>query len=137
MSEAEVYCRRCNVTKPETARFCDTCGSGLITRSRSLQGPVDEIPSDQLLGHTLAGAYRVDSVISRGTTSCVYRGMNLRLNQTVAIKVLARHLAGNSSLMSRFEAEARVQAKRKNSLVSRVLDDPENGVLLRRRQVCG
>ena len=42
-----------------------------------------------LVGTVLDGRYRVDTMIATGGTSSVYRGLDLRLDRPVALKVMA------------------------------------------------
>ena len=63
-----------------------------------------------LLGQQL-GPYRVVSLIGAGGMGEVYKAKDTRLNRTVAIKVLPRHLAERKDLRQRFEREARAIAE--------------------------
>ncbi|WP_078852764.1 serine/threonine-protein kinase [Streptomyces sp. NRRL S-1824] len=65
-------------------------------------------PSD-LLGRQIAG-YRVESEIGRGGMAVVYRARDLRLDRTVALKLLAPELARNETFRKRFTHESRVAA---------------------------
>jgi serine/threonine protein kinase len=67
----------------------------------------DEPPS--LVGKQL-GPYQVLGVIGAGGMGEVYKGRDTRLNRTVAIKVLPRHLSERADLRQRFEREARAIA---------------------------
>lgn len=65
----------------------------------------------ELLGVLLDARYRVDAVIARGGMSTVYRGIDLRLDRPVAIKVMDPSFAGDPAFLSRFELEARSVAR--------------------------
>ncbi|MFJ7422308.1 serine/threonine-protein kinase [Streptomyces uncialis] len=62
-----------------------------------------------LLGRRIAG-YRVESEIGRGGMAVVYRARDLRLDRTVALKLLAPELARNDTFRRRFTHESRVAA---------------------------
>ncbi|MFE0698808.1 serine/threonine-protein kinase [Streptomyces sp. NPDC058872] len=62
-----------------------------------------------LLGREIAG-YRVESEIGRGGMAVVYRARDLRLDRTVALKLLAPELARNDTFRKRFAHESRVAA---------------------------
>lgn len=64
---------------------------------------------DPLIGTTL-GAYQILSEIGRGGMGIVYRGYQASLNRSVALKVLAAHLAHDKLLVDRFLHEARFTA---------------------------
>ncbi|WP_127782477.1 Stk1 family PASTA domain-containing Ser/Thr kinase [Rhodococcus sp. X156] len=65
----------------------------------------------ELLGVLLDGRYRIDSPIAHGGMSTVYRGVDLRLDRPVAIKVMAPHFADDPAFLARFELEARSVAR--------------------------
>jgi len=65
---------------------------------------------DPLLGKVLEERYRVDELIARGGMATVYRGIDLRLGRTVALKVLGGVLANDPDFVERFTQEARATA---------------------------
>ncbi|OQR61234.1 serine/threonine protein kinase [Streptomyces maremycinicus] len=70
--------------------------------------PFSGRPSE-LVGRRIAG-YRVESEIGRGGMAVVYRAHDLRLDRTVALKLLAPELARNDVFRKRFTHESRVAA---------------------------
>jgi serine/threonine-protein kinase len=74
-------------------------------------------------GVTLARRYRLEQVIGRGGMSTVYRGTDLVLGRTVAVKVLLAALADQDpTYVARFEREARAAAGLASSAVVTVYD---------------
>ncbi|NBM18123.1 serine/threonine-protein kinase [Streptomyces sp. GC420] len=63
----------------------------------------------ELLGKQVAG-YLVEREIGRGGMAVVYRAKDLRLDRTVALKLLAPELARNDTFRKRFAHESRVAA---------------------------
>ncbi|MGW6855109.1 serine/threonine-protein kinase [Streptomyces xanthophaeus] len=62
-----------------------------------------------LLGQQIAG-YLVEAEIGRGGMAVVYRARDLRLDRTVALKLLAPELARNDTFRKRFAHESKVAA---------------------------
>ncbi|MBA2278599.1 MAG: protein kinase [Chloroflexia bacterium] len=62
------------------------------------------------LGETLGERYRVEEEIGSGAFSITYRGRDLRLDRTVAVKVLRSNYALDATYVQRFEREARTAA---------------------------
>ncbi|MFI8193380.1 serine/threonine-protein kinase [Streptomyces sp. NPDC085946] len=62
-----------------------------------------------LVGRRIAG-YLVEGEIGRGGMAVVYRARDLRLERTVALKLLAPELARNDTFRHRFTRESRVAA---------------------------
>jgi len=63
------------------------------------------------VGVLLDGRYRIDTTIARGGMSTVYRGLDLRLDRPVAIKLMDPRFADDPAFLSRFELEARSVAR--------------------------
>ena len=70
--------------------------------------------SDPLLGAILDGRYRVESRIATGGMSTVYRGLDLRLDRRVALKVMDARYSGDHQFLTRFQREARAIARLKH-----------------------
>jgi serine/threonine protein kinase len=51
------------------------------------------------------GPYRLTNRLGRGGMGAVYEGVNDQTGEPVAVKILASHLADDSGLRQRFEAE--------------------------------
>lgn len=66
--------------------------------------------TDPLLGATL-GQFKIISELGHGGMASVYRAVQQSLNRTVALKVMAHHLARDPSFLARFEREARIAAQ--------------------------
>ena len=72
---------------------------------------MNETPNlDPLLGKVLDDRYSVDELIARGGMATVYRGTDLRLGRTVALKVLGGVLVNDPDFVDRFTQEARATA---------------------------
>lgn len=56
---------------------------------------------------TQLGPYKIITLIGAGGMGEVYRALDIRLQRTVAIKVLPAHLSSNAQLHARFEQEAK------------------------------
>ncbi len=65
---------------------------------------------DPLIGQQLAN-FRVDSVIGHGGMATVYRGLDVKLQRAVAIKVIDRKYKNDPAYAKRFVNEARMMAK--------------------------
>ncbi|MFJ3670950.1 serine/threonine-protein kinase [Streptomyces sp. NPDC090106] len=63
----------------------------------------------ELIGRRVAG-YRIEREIGRGGMAVVYRARDLRLDRTVALKLLAPELARNDTFRRRFTHESRAAA---------------------------
>ena len=74
----------------------------------------------------LSDRYRVDELIGRGGMASVYRGQDLTLGRTVAIKILKRELAADNAFRTRFRLEAQAASRMSHPAVVRVYDAGED-----------
>ena len=75
-----------------------------------------------LVGRVLEGRYRLGALIARGGMSAVYRGVDLRLDRPVAVKVMNPLYGGDPAFQARFEREARLAAGLRHPGVVAVYD---------------
>ncbi|MGY1813161.1 Stk1 family PASTA domain-containing Ser/Thr kinase [Blastococcus sp. SYSU D00820] len=71
---------------------------------------MDTAVTDPVVGLLLEGRYRLEERLARGGMSVVYAATDLRLDRTVAVKVMAEHLAHDPTFVDRFTREARAAA---------------------------
>jgi serine/threonine-protein kinase len=75
-----------------------------------------------LVGRLLDGRYRISGRIARGGMATVYEAMDLRLDRTVAIKVMHPGLGDDDEFAGRFVSEARSAARLSHPNVVAVYD---------------
>lgn len=81
-------------------------------------------------GKTLCGRYRLDDELGAGGMGTVYAATHLRLNRSVAVKLLKPEVSRDATLVERFFREARTAASVNSIGIVDVLDldiDPELG----------
>jgi beta-lactam-binding protein with PASTA domain/tRNA A-37 threonylcarbamoyl transferase component Bud32 len=83
---------------------------------------VDTAVTDPVVGLVLEGRYRLEERVARGGMSTVYSATDLRLHKTVAVKVMAEHLAHDPTFVDRFTREARAAAMLSHANVVGVSD---------------
>ena len=69
-----------------------------------------DVEEPNLAAGTQIGPYRIDRFLDGGGMGRVYRATDVRLNRTVAIKVLSPRLANDPQYRARFDREARAIA---------------------------
>src|SRR5713101_1049709 len=88
-----------------------------------------EIIMNELAGQCLGG-YELEEEIRLGSIRMVYRGRQIALGREVAIKVLSRALARDSSYVARFIREAQIIAGLNHPHIVQIFDaGQQNGLL--------
>jgi serine/threonine-protein kinase len=86
---------------------------------------------DALVGTTIAGKFRIEAMVGRGSMGCVYRATQLNLKKTVAIKVLNPSRPADGAYAARFKREAKAASRMDHPNSMRVIDfgEDETGLL--------
>jgi beta-lactam-binding protein with PASTA domain/serine/threonine protein kinase len=82
--------------------------------------------SDPLNGRLLDGRYRVGSRIARGGMASVYEATDIRLDRTVAVKIMHAGLGDDDEFAARFVREARSAARLSHPNVVAVYDQGDD-----------
>jgi eukaryotic-like serine/threonine-protein kinase len=88
---------------------------------------VDTTLSDPLVGRVLDGRYRIEGRLARGGMATVYEAVDLRLERTVALKVMHPVLADDEQFVARFIREARSAARLSHANIVAVYDQGADG----------
>ncbi len=82
----------------------------------------DAADDDSRVGTVLDGRYRIHERIAAGGMGVVYRAERVKLGRAVAIKFLHPWIAGEPTVLARFELEARAMAKLDHPNCASVID---------------
>jgi serine/threonine protein kinase len=107
-----VRCPHCGAENGDDARFCGTCGQTVAATEPSRSGhapPATRAPD--MTGREIGGRYRILAKLGEGGMGAVYRGEQMSLKRTVAIKLLRPELSADAALVRRFNTEAELAAR--------------------------
>ena len=94
-----------------------------------MDSPTITVVLPTYVGQTLK-QYRLDGVIGQGGMGVVYRAHDLKLQRSVAIKVLPTELTADAERRKRFLLEARTAARISHPAIAQVFDvDDHNGTI--------
>ena len=108
-TSAQVLCRFCSELHPSDFSHCPKTGRPLTTGSG-------------LIGRTIAGRYRVLSLLGEGGMGAVYLAEHLLIGREVALKRLHPELAADAKAVARFQREARAAAATGHEHIVEILD---------------
>jgi serine/threonine-protein kinase len=126
-------CPSCQAELRDPARFCPQCAAPLdaapltqtIAATRRKPPSSSSASSDEgrfPAGTTLGERYRVLGLLGRGGMGEVYRAMDLKLNQSVALKFLPEATVRDPRRLERFHGEVRISRQVSHANVCRVFD---------------
>jgi len=104
-----VNCPHCTAPLTADARFCGACGKATSPTESDPRIPLAAVA--ELAGREIAGRYRILTKLGEGGMGAVYRGEQISLRRTIAVKLLRPELSANPTLLRRFSAEAEAVAK--------------------------
>src|ERR1043165_7980221 len=120
-----MICAACANENVEGARFCNNCaaplspsqipdGVGSLPPTGQVVLANEEEKKDELIGRTIEGRYRIDSLIGFGGMGSVYRVTRLLIGDEVAMKILHTERVADPRAGERFRREAQAAARLKH-----------------------
>ncbi|MDM8518748.1 protein kinase [Anaerolineales bacterium HSG6] len=89
----------------------------------------DIVSAESLIGCEL-GEYRLEDLLGKGGMARVYRGVDVRLDRTVAVKVIDTPYRGDADYVARFEREAKAIGQLEHPHIVRLYRyDEQDGLL--------
>jgi eukaryotic-like serine/threonine-protein kinase len=118
-------CPKCNAGNPETSRFCADCGTELfstgaekISRTKTLETALEELKT----GSTFAGRYQIIEELGHGGMGRVYRAVDQKLNEEVALKLIRPEIALDKKTLERFQNELKLARKISHRNIGRMYE---------------
>jgi serine/threonine protein kinase/Tfp pilus assembly protein PilF len=117
-------CPKCQTDQPDTQRFCGECGTQLISPERPSTGTATlGAPAKKLsLGSVFAGRYQIIEELGKGGMGKLYRALDLRLQEEVALKIIKPEIASDKETIDRFGNELKLARKISHKNVGRIYE---------------
>jgi len=123
-------CPKCQLENPETSLFCAGCGAKLdavkdlsLFQTETLQTAIKDLTT----GSTFAGRYQIIEELGRGGMGKVYRVLDKKLNEEVALKLIRPEIGLDKKTIERFSNELKLSRKIVHKNVARMFDLNEHG----------
>ena len=125
-------CPVCSGENADTQRFCGECGTPLPASSYRAAPPADDetllLPTVDLLpGTVFAQRYQIIEELGAGGMGRVYRALDRKLDEEIAIKVIRPDVASDRSALERFASELKLARQIVHRNVARMFDLSESG----------
>lgn len=123
-------CPKCHFENPSDTRFCGNCGTQIrltkeapVSQTETLQEPVKELTR----GSVFDKRYEIIEELGRGGMGKVYRVIDKKIEEEVAIKLLKPEIASDEKTIVRFRNELKFARKIIHKNVCRMYDLSEEG----------
>jgi len=117
-----IKCPHCQADNRETQRFCGECGTQLLisekssTGTRTLGAPARKMG----LGSLFAGRYQIIEELGSGGMGKLYRALDLKLQEEVALKIIKPEIASDKETIERFSNELKLARRISHKNVGRM-----------------
>ncbi len=120
-------CPKCETSNPENAKFCGECGTQLpsvkdIEITETMETPKEELTT----GSTFAKRYQIIEELGRGGMGNVYRALDKKLNEEVALKLIKSEIASDKKTLERFGNELKIARRISHKNVGRMYEMMEH-----------
>lgn len=131
-------CGQCGADNPGDTRFCGQCGTTLLDSAAStsktalddndLEAPTRTLittPSNIRIGANFARRYHILEELGRGGMGKVYKALDTKVDEQIAIKLLNPEVAGDEKTRQRFREELKTTRQISHRHICRVYDFSE------------
>jgi formylglycine-generating enzyme required for sulfatase activity/cephalosporin-C deacetylase-like acetyl esterase/predicted Ser/Thr protein kinase len=123
LRDGDMKCPQCGSNNTSDSRFCKSCaaplaGPGAPNLTETVRAPAKELIS----GSIFAGRYQVIEELGRGGMGRVYRVLDKKLGEEVALKLIKPEIAADEETIRRFRNELRTARKIGHPNVTRMYD---------------
>ncbi|OGD23195.1 MAG: hypothetical protein A2Y69_07280 [Candidatus Aminicenantes bacterium RBG_13_59_9] len=119
----EIRCPKCNTANPSDSRYCRECATPLPAAEKPAGSPTltYETPREKFASGTVfAGRYQIIEELGKGGMGSVYRAIDKKLNEEVALKLIRPEIASDRMTLDRFSNEIKIVRKIVHRNVSRM-----------------
>jgi len=118
-------CPNCQHDNPSDTRFCSSCGLLLKTSEDISASPTETVQTpikEFTRGFVLSGRYEIIEKLGSGGMGNVYRAMDKKINEEVALKFINPAIIADEKSIERFKNELKMTRKITHRNVCRVYD---------------
>ena len=118
-------CPKCDFYNPSDSKFCKECGTQLGPTFNEISAPTEtlETPIKELTtGSTFAGRYKIIEELGKGGMGKVYKVMDQKIDEEMALKFIKPEIAADEKTIERFKNELKFARKIGHQNVCRMYD---------------
>jgi len=118
-----VKCPQCDTDNPSDSKYCKECAAPLPSPGEAVVTETLETPKEELTtGSTFAGRYQIIEELGKGGMGWVYRAVDKKLNEEVALKLIKPEIVSDMKTLERFSNELKIARKIAHKNVGRMYE---------------
>lgn len=118
-------CPKCHSNNADSARFCSNCAT-LLSATKEAQPSftktLEKSQEELATGSIFAGRYQIIEELGKGGMGKVYRVLDKKLHEEVALKIIKPEIASDKKTLERFKNELKLARKVIQKSVGRMFD---------------
>ncbi|MEE9501710.1 MAG: protein kinase, partial [Candidatus Aminicenantaceae bacterium] len=118
-------CPKCQTDNPADSKFCKECAAAIppaeemaVSLTKTIETPIEELST----GFVFAGRYQIIEELGRGGMGKVYRVLDNKLNEEIALKLIKPEIATDKKALERFSNELKIARKIVHKNVGRMYE---------------
>ena len=118
-------CPKCDADNTQDSQFCKKCATSLTGAEEAQPLPTQtiETPREELTtGSTFAGRYQIIEELGKGGMGKVYKAIDTRINEKIALKLIKSEISSDRKSLERFGNELKLARKIAHKNVGKMFD---------------
>ena len=118
-----IKCPKCHFDNPDDTLYCGKCATPLPSQKEIQVTETLETPKEELTtGSTFASRYQIIEELGKGGMGKVYKALDTKIKEKVALKLLKPEIASDKKTIERFSNELKFARKIRHKNVCQMFD---------------
>jgi serine/threonine-protein kinase len=107
-------CPKCQADNPDTQKYCGECATpltGVDEAQPSVTKTIETAREELTTGSTFAGRYQIIEELGKGGMGKVYKAIDTKINEKIALKLIKPEIASDKEIIERFSNELKMARK--------------------------